>query len=71
MRVENLQTAHEHKEYTQCVHPMQHASRKSMSADDFGLRHHLWITRYDKLRVYSVNRPGTKPARRHVIMQAP
>src|SRR5580658_1137376 len=36
MRVEYLQTAHEHEEYTQCVRPMQHASRNRVSIDGSG-----------------------------------
>src|ERR1700692_395047 len=54
MRVEDLQTAHEHDEYTQCVYPMQHASRNRVSIDGFVATHRLPYARSRQ----SIQSPG-------------
>src|SRR5260370_41568576 len=54
MGVEDLQTAHEHEEYTQCVYPMQHASRNRVSIDAFGATHRLRYARSQR----SIQSPG-------------
>src|ERR1700694_1883671 len=54
MRVEYLQTAHEHEEYTQCVYPMQNASRSRVSIDGFGATHGLPYARPQR----SIQSPG-------------